>query len=103
MSFHASIMNLTEVAREEYIDDCEHLISTIEKRATQMIIDAAANCQRFVEVDISDLEEEFYDIIYEQKFEDIDCVADRVLTSNIFEDLTISFEDENRGVIVFSW
>ena len=100
---HASAMSLTEVDHTEYIFDCETLVYTIENRAIEAINDAAANCQRFVEVDISDLEEEFYDIIYEQKFEDIDCVADRVLTSNIFEDLTISFEDENRGVIVFSW
>ena len=103
MSFHASIMNLTEVAREEYIDDCEHLINTIEKRATSAIIDAAANCQRFVEIDISDLEEEFYDIIYEQKCEDIAPVADRLFTSSLFEEFTISFEDEHQGLIVISW
>ena len=100
---HTSAMNLTEVARTEYIFDCETLVYTIENRTIEAINDAAANCQRFVEVDISDLEEEFYDIIYEQKCEDIACVADRVLTSNIFEDVTISFEDEHRGVIVFSW
>ena len=103
MSFHASIMNLTEVAREEYIDDCEHLISTIEKRVTQMIIDAAANCKRFVEIDISDLEEEYYDVIYEQKYEDIAPVADRLFTSSLFEEFTISFEDEHQGLIVISW
>lgn len=103
MSFNASAMNLTEVEHTEYIFDCETLVYTIENRTIEAINDAAANCQRFVEVDISDLEEEFYDIIYEQKCDDIDCVADRVLASNIFEDITISFEDENRGVIVFSW
>lgn len=103
MSFHASIINLTEVAREEYNDDCDYLISTIEKRASRMIIDAAANCQRFVEIDISDLEEEFYDVIYEQKCEDIAPVADRLFTSSLFEEFAISFEDEHRGLIVISW
>ena len=103
MSFHTSIINLTEVARNEYIDDCDYLISTIEKRATQMIIDAAANCHRFVEIDISDLEEEFYDVIYEQKCEDIAPVADRLFTSSLFEEFTISFEDEHQGLIVISW
>ena len=103
MSFHASIMNLTEVARTEYIFDYETLIFTIETRATEAIIDAAANCQRFVEIDISDLEEEFYDVIYEQKCEDIAPVADRLFTSSLFEEFTISFEDEHHGLIVISW
>ena len=103
MSFHASIMNLTEVARTEYIFDCETLIYTIEKRATSAIINAAVNCQRFVEIDISDLEEEFYDVIYEQKCEDIAPVADRLFTSSLFEEFTISFEDEHHGLIVISW
>jgi hypothetical protein len=92
-----------EVARTEYIFDCETLIYTIEKRATSAIIDAAVNRQRFVEIDISDLEEEFYDVIYEQKCEDIAPVADRLFTSSAFDGFTISFEDEHQGIIVISW
>lgn len=103
MCFHAPIMNLTEFERTEYIFDCETLIFKIEKRATRMIIDAAAKRKRFVEIDISDLEEEFYDIIYEQKCEDIASVADRVFTSSVFDGFGISFEDENQGLIVISW
>jgi hypothetical protein len=105
MSFHASIMNITEVAREEYIDDCEYLIGTIEKRATQMIIDAAVNYLRHVTIDISDLEEDesMYEILFEKKYDDIDCVADRVFASDMFEGFTISFEDEHQGLIVISW
>jgi hypothetical protein len=103
MSFHASVVTLTEVAREEYIVDCEYLVATIEKRATSAIIDAAADCRRFVEIDISDLEEEYYDVIYEQKCEDIASVADRLFTSSRFEEFTISFEDEHQGLIVISW
>lgn len=103
MSFHASIMNISQVAREEYIDDCDYLISTIEKRATQMIIDAAVNHLRHVTIDISDLEEDMYDILFEKKYDDIDCVADRVFASDMFEGFDISFEDEHQGLIVISW
>lgn len=101
--FHASIVNLTEVARNDYINDCEYLISTIEKRSTDAIIAAASNCQQFAEIDISDLEEEFRDIIYEQKCSDLPPVADRLFTCSLFDKFTISFEDEHHGVIVISW
>ena len=105
MSFHASVMNISQTAREEYIDDCESLISVIEKRATQLIINAAVNYLRHVTIDISDLEEEedMYEILFEKKYDDIDCVADRVFASDMFEGFDISFEDEHQGIIVISW
>lgn len=102
-NFYDSVINLTEVARGEYISDCEYLISTIEKRSTVAIVDAAASCHRFVEINISDLEEEFHDYIYEQKYDDISSVIDRLFMCSLFEKFTISFEDEHHGVIVISW
>ena len=105
MSFYTSIMNISQVAREEYIDDCEYLINAIEKRATRAIIDAATNYLRHITIDISDLEEEedMYDILFEKKYDDIDCVADRVFASDMFEGFNISFEDEHQSIIVISW
>ena len=86
--FHESVINLTEVARDEYISDCEYLISTIEKRSTVAIVDAASKCNRFAEIDISDLENKFHDIIHDIIHEQkcgIPPVIDRLCTCSLFE------------------
>ena len=101
-STYAFIMNIAKISREEYVDTCEYLLDTIKKRATRMVLDAVARHRRFVEIDISDLDDTFYDIMYEQRYDDIECVADR-LFENLSEGCALTFEDEHRGLIVISW